>query len=362
MPSQQEVRWSQLKVGVIVLISVVILTTLLFLMTSSSGMALFSHKLTITTYFENAAGLKPGAVVNLQGVTIGTVKTVTVTTAPDRKLTPVQVTMKIDPKYQASLHTDSKAALSTVGVLGDTIVDINSQVATGPMLQDGGELKTLETPSIQDVVKESQGTIENLNVILAKMNNIVDNLQSGKGSVGQLLINPDLYNKFDAAGTEIQKLTAKLNSNNNSVGKFFNDNAEMYDKLNDIVARADAMTKDLQGGKGTVGKLLTDETAYKNLNDSLASLNAILADAQAGKGSAGMLLKDPTFAKKLNDTLTQTDDLVTQINQGKGTFGKLMKDDTTATNLNKLLTESTNLVTTIRHDPKKYLTIHMRIF
>jgi phospholipid/cholesterol/gamma-HCH transport system substrate-binding protein len=362
MPSQQEVRWSQLKVGVIVLISVVILTTLLFLMTSSSGMALFSHKLSITTYFENAAGLKPGAAVNLQGVTIGNVKTVTVTTAPDRKLTPVQVTMKIDPKYQASLHTDSKAALSTVGVLGDTIVDINSQVATGPMLRDGDELKTMETPSIQDVVKASQGTIESLNVILAKMNTIVDNLQSGKGSFGQLLNNPDLYNKLDSATGEIQKLTAKLNSNDNTVGKFFNDKAEMYDRMNNIVARVDTVTKDLQSGKGTLGKALTDDSMYNNLNQSLANLNSILADAQAGKGSAGMLLKDPTFAKKLNETLSQADDLVTQINQGKGTLGKLIKDDTTANNLNNLLTESTKLVTTIRQDPKKYLTIHMKIF
>src|SRR5437899_2861748 len=136
MPSQQEVRWSQLKVGVIVLISVVVLTSLLFLMTSSSGMSLFSHKLTITTYFENAAGLKPGAAVNLQGVTIGNVKSVTFTNAPDKKLTPVMVIMKIDPKYQAGLHSDSKAALTTVGVLGDTIVDINSQAATGGPLRD----------------------------------------------------------------------------------------------------------------------------------------------------------------------------------------------------------------------------------
>ncbi len=161
MPSQQEVRWSQLKVGVIVLVSAVVLTTLLFLMTSASGLGLFSRKLTVTTYFENSAGLKAGAAVNLEGVTIGTVKTVTVTNAPERKLTPVMVVMKIDNKYQFGLHTDSKAALSTVGVLGDTIVDINSQVATGPEIRDGDELKTLETPSLQDVVKASQGTIEN---------------------------------------------------------------------------------------------------------------------------------------------------------------------------------------------------------
>ena len=362
MPSQQEVRWSQLKIGVIVLVSVVILTTLLFLMTSSSGLGFFSRKLTVTTYFENSAGLKVGAVVNLEGVTIGTVKSILVTTSPERKLTPVQVVMKLDSKYQTSLHSDSTAALTTVGVLGDTVVDINSQTATGPELRDGDEVKTLETPSIQDVVKASQGTIESLNVILAKLNTVVDNMESGKGSFGQLLTNPELYNKFVAASDDFQKVTAKLDSSDNSVGKLLKDNGQMYDKANDLVAKADQITQDLQGGKGTLGKALKDDTMYNNLNQSLANLNSILADAEAGKGSAGMLLKDPTFAKKLNDAITQTDDLVTAINQGKGTLGKLATDDAAYTNLNKLLTESTTLVTTIRQNPKKYLTIQMKIF
>jgi phospholipid/cholesterol/gamma-HCH transport system substrate-binding protein len=362
MPSQQEVRWSQLKIGVIVLVSVVLLTTLLFLMTSSSGLGFFSRKLTVTTYFENSAGLKVGAAVNLEGVTIGTVKSIIVTTAPERKLTPVQVVMKLDSKYQTSLHSDSTAALTTVGVLGDTVVDINSQVATGPELRDGDELKTLETPSIQDVVKASQGTIESLNVILAKLNTVVDNMESGKGSFGQLLTNPELYNKFTAAADDFQKVTAKLDSSDNSVGKLLNDNGQMYDKANDLVAKADGITQDLQNGKGTLGKLLKDPSIADNANESLKNLNAILADAEAGKGSAGMLLKDPTFAKKLNDAITQADDLVTAINSGKGTLGKLATDDAMYTNINKLLTESTTLVTTIRQDPKKYLTIQMKIF
>ena len=82
MPSQQEVRWSQLKVGVIVLFSSIILVTLLFLMTSSSGLGILSHKLTVTTYFENSAGLKTGAAVELEGVTIGAVKTVSIDISP----------------------------------------------------------------------------------------------------------------------------------------------------------------------------------------------------------------------------------------------------------------------------------------
>src|ERR1700743_2729362 len=211
MPSQQEVKWSQLKVGVIVRISTALLCILLFLMTSASGMSLFSKKLTVTTYFENAAGLKVGAPVNLQGVTIGEVKGVRVSTDPARKLTPVQITMKLDPKFRASLHTDSKASLATVGVLGDTVIDINSETAVGPELQDGAEMKTLETPNLQDVIKASQGTVESLNVTLAKLDRIVDTIQSGQGSVGQLINDPALYNKATATVNELQILVTNLN-------------------------------------------------------------------------------------------------------------------------------------------------------
>jgi phospholipid/cholesterol/gamma-HCH transport system substrate-binding protein len=362
MPSQQEVRWSQLKIGVIVLVSAVILTTLLFLMTSASGLGLFSHKLTITTYFANAGGLKVGAAVDLEGYTIGNVKTIAVVTTPERKLTPVQVVMKIDGQYQPSLHTDSIAALTTVGVLGDTVVDINSRMATGPTLQDGAELKTKEARSIQDIEEEGEAALDQLSTIMAKMNGIVDGIQNGKGTVGQLMTNPDMYNKVNASLDEIHKLTVKMNSNDNTAGKFFNDHAEMYDKINDIIAKADAISNDLQNGKGTAGKVLKDEAMYNNLNDSLASIKAILADAQAGKGTAGMVLKDPEVAKKLSDSLTRIDNLLTGVDEGKGTLGKFVKDDTMSTNINTLLTNSNDLITAMRKDPKKYLTINMHIF
>ena len=361
MPSQQEVRWSQLKVGVIVLIAAIVLVTLLFLMTSSSGLGLFSHKIVVTTYFENSAGLKEGAAVNLQGVTIGTVKSIAITSDPARKLTPVLATMKLDTKYGKQLKKDSKASLSTVGVLGDTVVDINSQYAVGPPLENGDEVKTLETPNLQDVVKASQGTIESLNVILAKMNTIVDNLQSGKGSVGQLINNPDLYNKANATVEELRKLAENLNNGKGTVGKLMKDDA-LYNRINDTVGRVDAITANLQNGQGSAGKLLTDQTLYNNLNATIANANQLLADANAGKGALGLLAKDPQFRQQLQDTLTQVNGLVTGIDQGRGTLGKLATDDQAYTNLNKLLTESTTLVTTIRQDPKKYLVIHLKIF
>jgi phospholipid/cholesterol/gamma-HCH transport system substrate-binding protein len=361
MPSQQEVRWSQLKVGVIVLISSVILVALLFLMTSSAGMGILSHKLTVVTYFVNSAGLKTGAAVNLEGVTIGTVKSVTIDNAPARKLTPVKVVMKLNEKYAVDLKKDSKASLSTVGVLGDTVVDINSQFAVGPRLQDGDELKTLETPSLSDVVKASQGTIESLNVILAKVNVIVDNVETGKGTIGQLINNPDLLNKANNAIDQLTTLERNINAGKGSIGKLVTDDS-LYNRLNDTAAKLQDIASNVDSGKGTAGLLLKDDSLYKNLNSTVAHANSLLADADAGKGGLGLMLKDPKFRQDLSSTLAQVNTLVSGVNQGRGTLGKLATDDAAYTNLNKLLTASTDLVNAIRSDPKKYLTIHLKIF
>ncbi len=72
MPSRKEIQWSQLKVGSLVLAAIVVLIILIFLMTGSSG-GLFARKIKLRSYFPNAAGLQEGAVVSLEGVTIGNV-------------------------------------------------------------------------------------------------------------------------------------------------------------------------------------------------------------------------------------------------------------------------------------------------
>jgi phospholipid/cholesterol/gamma-HCH transport system substrate-binding protein len=94
----------------------------------------------------------------------------------------------------------------------------------------------------------------------------------------------------------------------------------------------------------------------------LKHANSLLAEADAGKGGVGLLVKNKDFAARLNDTVTQLDDLLSGVNKGQGTLGKLTKDPAAYDNLNKLLTSSNDLVAAIRQDPKKYLTIHMKIF
>lgn len=358
MPSQQEVQWSQLKVGVLVLVALSALTALVFLMSGSTG-GLFTRKTTLRSYFENSAGLKEGAPVNLEGVTIGNVTRINI--VPARKLTPVEVVMKIGSKYRYAVRTDSTCSLETIGVLGDTVVDINSKLASGPPVENNAELKTNETPNLSDVIKSSQGTIEQLNTILAKVDQLADTLNSNKGSVGELINNPELYNKAVSTLNQLSQLVDSVANGKGSIGKLFADNT-LYDHINGTVSKVDQLTTEIDEGKGTIGKLLKDQTMANNLSQSVSNINQLLADINAGKGGLGVIAKDPQFAAKLRDTVDKLDSVLNRVDSGEGTIGQLMRNPSLYNNLDQGLTETRGLIAAIRENPKKYLTFHVKIF
>lgn len=358
MPSQQEVQWSQLKVGVLVIVALAALTALIFLMSGNTG-GIFTGKITLRSYFENAAGLKVGAPVNLEGVTIGNVKSIRI--APDRKLTPVEVIMKVSGRATSDVREDSKTSLDTIGVLGDTVVDIDSKHAIGPRVKDNDELGTTESPNLSDVIKSSQGTIEQVNTILAKIDSLVDTLNSGKGSVGQLINDPALYNKAVQAVDQLSKMSSDLNAGKGSIGKLLKDET-LYNNLNDTTAKLDHITTEIDNGQGTIGKLLKDQTLYNNLNQTVNNANQLMAEVNQGKGTLGMLAKDPKFEARFRDTIDKLDAIMDKINSGQGTIGQMVVNPSLYNNANAMLTESRNLVTQVRENPKKYLTFHVKIF
>jgi phospholipid/cholesterol/gamma-HCH transport system substrate-binding protein len=358
VPSQQEVQWSQLKVGVLVIVALIALTALIFLMSGSTG-GFFAGKIVLRTYFENSAGIKVGAPVNLEGVTIGNVKSIRI--AAQRKLTPVEVIMKVSTKYTPDVREDSKATLDTVGVLGDTVVDISSKRAVGPPVKDGDELGTNESPNLSDVIKSSQGTIEQVDTILAKLDSLIDAINSGKGSVGQLINNPTLYNQANTAIQQLTKITTDLSNGRGSVGKLLTDDT-LYNNLNDSTKRLNHLTAELDSGQGTMGKLLKDDALYNNLNQTVKQASELVTEINQGKGTLGLLTKDPQFQAKVQDTVAKLDSIIARIDAGQGTLGQLAVNPSLYNNADAMLGESRNLIVQIRENPKKYLTFHVKVF
>src|SRR5213075_12262 len=106
----------------------------------NNATGLFSNKMTVKTYFENTSGLRAGAPVNLQGVTIGNVKAIRV--VEGHGLTPVEVTMKIGGDYLKFVKKDSKVELTSAGVLGNLYLDIDSKATIGPAVREGDVLQS----------------------------------------------------------------------------------------------------------------------------------------------------------------------------------------------------------------------------
>ena len=359
MPSQKQLKWSQLRVGITVIVASLTLGFLLFLMSGTAG--LFTPRIVLKSYFDNAEGLREGAPVRLSGVDIGNVTGIRIVPDKDKQLTPVEITMKVSTRYSYAMHRDSVTSLETAGVLGETYLDINSSQALGPSAQDGDTLPTQVHPDFNQVVRASQGTLENLDALLKRADRILAFAESGKGSLGKLIYDPTLYNRFSATVADFQKIVSQVGNGEGSLGRLVSRN-DAYDKFIATLDKMNAVIDDIQQGKGTAGKILKDPSLYNNANDTIANMKKITEDINAGKGTIGKLTKDEELAKKLDNTISKLSDLTTQLEAGQGTAGKLFKDEALYNNANQMLVESRDLVKAIRENPKKYLSIKLHIF
>jgi phospholipid/cholesterol/gamma-HCH transport system substrate-binding protein len=357
LPSQKQLKWSQLKVGITVIVASITLGFLLFLMSGTSG--LFTPRITIKSYFDNASGLRIGAPVRLSGVDIGNVTKISI--VREKPLTPVEITMKVSTKYSYDMRRDSVASLETAGVLGETYLDIDSSQAVGGALQDGDTIPTQVHPDFNQVVRASQSTLQNMDALLKRADRILAFAESGKGSLGKLIYDPTLYNRFSLTVADFQKIVEQVGNGEGSLGRLISRN-DAYDKFISTLDKMNAVIDDMQQGKGTAGKFLKDPSLYNNANDTIANLKKVTDDINAGKGTLGKLSKDEELAKKLDMTITKLAQLTSDLEAGQGTAGKFFKDETLYNNASQMLSETKDLVKAIRENPKKYLSIKLHVF
>lgn len=357
MPSQKQLKWSQLRVGITVILASVVLAVLIFLMTGTGGW--FTHKIVLRSYFDNAQGLRVGAPVRLAGVDIGNVTKIEIVSG--RPADPVEVTMRVNTTYHTSMRKDSVTIMSTAGILGETYIDIDSATAKGAELVDGDTLAARDQPQIQDVVRASQGTLQNMDVLLKRLDSILAYVESGKGSIGKVIYDPGLYDRLNATVLEFKGLMDDIQKGKGSLGPLLTSD-EAYKKAIAAIDKVNLMIDDLQAGKGSAGKLLKDPQLYDNSNKTIANLRQLTDDINSGKGAAGKFTHDQEFADKLQATINNLEALTARMEKGEGTAGMLFKDPALYNNSNQMLVETRELVKAIRENPKKYLTFHVKVF
>jgi phospholipid/cholesterol/gamma-HCH transport system substrate-binding protein len=358
VPSRKEIQWAQLKVGALVLVALAVLIGLIFLMTGSTG-GLFARKLVLRAYFTNAAGLKDGAPVTLEGVTIGNVLRIRVVS--DRNPTPVEVTMRVGGQFIHDLHINSTTSIAQAGVLGDSYVDIDSSRASGPTPANNAELRSSQSPTIQSVISSSQVSIDEVSILLKKLEVLTDSLNSKKGLAGELINDPVFYAKVSRITDNLERMTAEISQGQGSLGKLVTDDT-LYNRANAAIDNVNRITAGLDQGQGTAGKLLKDDSLYNNLNATVNNANLLMNQINAGKGTLGKIAHDQAFAQKLDDTITRLDSILKAVDEGKGSIGQMVQNRSLYDHADQSMDQAQLLLKAIRQDPKKYFVIRLKLF
>jgi phospholipid/cholesterol/gamma-HCH transport system substrate-binding protein len=139
----------------------------------------------------------------------------------------------------------------------------------------------------------------------------------------------------DQAGQGIQELAGLIHdvrAGRGTVGKLITDE-QLYREMHQFVATAVDLTEAIKHGRGSIGRLLNDPTTANALEASLKNVEAMTHQLNAGEGSLGKLLKDDSFSRELESATAnlgsagaKIDALVARLNNGEGTAGKLVTD------------------------------------
>jgi phospholipid/cholesterol/gamma-HCH transport system substrate-binding protein len=346
MPRTRSLAWSELKIGVLTIVAIVIAAVLIFTLTGAKGF--FWQRSSLKTRFPNVAGLGKGSPVRVAGVEVGSVTDV------EFAGTEVDVTFEVKNDIRPRITDQSIATLGSVSLLGESAVDI-TPAGGGTPIPDYGYVKTGRAKgSLSDVTEQVTTGVEELT-------GLVKDVRAGRGTVGKLMTEEKLYAELEAFAASANTVTAAVQSGRGTIGRLINDR-RAAESLEASLKNLDELTRRINAGEGSIGRLLKDDAFAESLNGATTNLQDLTARLNRGEGTAGKLVTDPALFNRLNSVSDRLDQLIARLNDGEGTVGQLLKDKQLYENMNAAITDFRAMITAITNDPKRYLNVKVSIF
>ena len=292
MRHSTNLQWSQLKVGLVVTVSVSIIVVAVVSFGYLSEV--LKPKRVLHAVFSDVRGLRGGAPVWLGGVETGYVKGIRFPTTGEKVV--IEVEMVVAADMASLIRSDSTASIRTQGLLGDIYVEIALGSPSAPPLPPDQPLEGIVPIDFKELVSGSSITLGELGRVLRNVNGMLTKIAEGEGSIGRFVNDPTLYEELTKLSIESRSLVSELEKGEGAIGKLLTDST-LYDRLTatadrfeSAVASFEQLGEELRHGEGTVGKLTSDPTVYDNLVGATGRLDRLLARVEAGDGLAGQMV------------------------------------------------------------------------
>ncbi|MBJ19301.1 MAG: MCE family protein [bacterium] len=288
---------TSLTVGAFVLTALAAMALGILSLSAESG--LFQSQYRVTAHFKNVQGLLPGAPVWLGGKQIGQVERIAFVSMNAER--PVRVVMGLNDDVQDRIRGDSLATIGTIGLLGDSYVEVSFGTEGAPVLLDGAEIKTDDPVNMGELLSEGRDALAGINALSGSLNEVVQTFAEKEGAKRAV----DAIEAVSDIMIEMREGTGLIHS------LIF----EPYEGIGaenvaESLARVDEILNEIRTGEGVLHSLIyspaEDQSVLQDVSVALQevsqagrSINRILAKVDEGEGTFGLLLNDPTVFEDL---------------------------------------------------------------
>jgi phospholipid/cholesterol/gamma-HCH transport system substrate-binding protein len=286
-----------------------------------SGIGLFKRGYTLHGDFLSVQELKAGDPVKMAGVQVGRVEKIGF---HENK---VRVSMRLTREHQ--IRTDSIATVKFTGLMGQNFVSLSLGSAVTHFQHDD-VLKTTEQADLSSLIARLDDVASGVENLTKSFSG--DSIQNILGPMTDFLKqnNP----RFAILFANLQRISQEIADGKGTVGKLISDDT-LHRSLLASSQDFQAASKDLRGlvpdtraalgeAKSTLAEARsTISTAKETVNDA----KKVVGEINEGKGTLGKLAKDEALYRETTQAMTSLREILQKINQGQGSIGKLVNDD-----------------------------------
>jgi len=280
---------TQIKVGTFVVLGLLLGMYVIFMIGGEKQ--IFEPQYRLITKFQDISGLRNGAPIQLAGLKIGYVDKIKFSSDLSQK--DVELTLRINKKFQERIRKDSVATINTQGLLGDKFVYISVGSDSEDVLQNGDFLEGKETYSIYNVAEKSGEIVEDVKEASKSIRRFFEDMYTGKEDVRQAIKSLGNIMKeaekgsgvlhalvYDPKGKQVvEDIAASISALKDIMGRV-NETDKKNGEISGVVANLKVASANLRDvmervnrGEGTVGGLMTDPAIYNDLRSLFGRAN-----------------------------------------------------------------------------------------
>ncbi len=330
----------EVKVGLLVLLSVAILAGFVLLLGDCS---VGGKAYTFSVDFDNAAGLKPGAPVKLSGIPVGKVNSVRFMgggTDPELgRPVYVRAELQVNDEFRDAIREDASFTITTQGVLGEPYVEISSPDTGAALIDSGAVMVGVDPPRMDQLLQSVYSTVQGVEELVARLN------ERGQGEPIEIAML--VHNVGSLAGS----LDERIVENSEEIDSIMDDVAgilnENRDKLGPIFENVEGLTGEFEQLGASLNYSFGRGTTLRNTLGNVESITDVAAreiepvmvNVRDATGAASRILEtnEPNINQTLDNARTMTDSLVSttdnvdtivaRLERGEGSIGRFLTDE-----------------------------------